>query len=68
VDRLAQEKQYKTEVRDAVLQHLTSNANDTFLWIALVCQDLQVTANRHVLKKLALFPPGLDALYERMMH
>jgi hypothetical protein len=67
VDQLAQEKQYKAEVRHAVLQHLTPNANNTFLWVALVCQDLRVTANRHVLKKLALFPPGLDALYERMM-
>ena len=36
-----------------------SNTNDTFLWVALVCQDLQ--------KKLALFPPGLDSLYERML-
>jgi hypothetical protein len=50
-----------------VLQHLKSNANDTFLWVALVCQELRRTANRHVLKKLALFPPGLDALYTRMM-
>ncbi|KAF2866591.1 NACHT domain-containing protein [Massariosphaeria phaeospora] len=67
VDKLAQEKQYKADVRHAVLQHLTSNANDTFLWVALVYQDLRVTANRHVLKKLAFFPPGLDALYKRMM-
>jgi hypothetical protein len=67
VDQLAQEKRYKAEVRDAVLQHLTTNANDTFLWVALVCQDLKRTANRHVLKKLAVFPPGLDDLYKRMM-
>jgi hypothetical protein len=67
VDQLAQEKQYKPEIRHAVLQHLTSNADDTFLWVALVCQDLKVTANRHVRKKLALFPPGLDALYQQMM-
>jgi hypothetical protein len=67
VDELAQEKQYKAEIRHAVLQHLTSNADDTFLWVALVCQDLKVTANRHVLRKLALFPPGLDALYKQMM-
>jgi hypothetical protein len=67
VDRLAHENQYKPEIRHAVLQHLTSNANDTFLWVALVCQDLKVTANRHVRKKLALFPPGLDALYQQMM-
>jgi hypothetical protein len=67
VDKLAQEKGYKAEVRHAVLGHLTSNANDTFLWVALVCQDLEKTANRHVLKKLAIFPRGLDDLYKRMM-
>jgi hypothetical protein len=68
VDQLAQEKKYKAETRLAVLQHLTSNANNTFLWVALVCQDLQATANRHVLKKLASFPPGLDSLYKQMMY
>jgi hypothetical protein len=67
VDQLAQEKRYKPEIRHAVLQHLTSNANDTFLWVALVCQNLKATASRHVLKKLASFPPGLDALYKQMM-
>jgi hypothetical protein len=40
VGHLAQEKQYNPEIRHAVLQHLTSNANDTFLWVALVCQNL----------------------------
>jgi hypothetical protein len=67
VDQLAQEKRYNAEIRHAVLQHLTSNANDTFLWVALVCQHLKVTANRHVLKTLASFPPGLDALYKQML-
>jgi hypothetical protein len=42
VCQLAQEKRYTPEVEDALLQHLTSNANDTFLWVALVCQDLTV--------------------------
>jgi hypothetical protein len=67
VRQLAQEKRYTPEMQDAVLEHLTSNANDTFLWVALVCQELKVTANRHVLKKLALFPPGLDDLYKEML-
>ncbi|KAF2033038.1 hypothetical protein EK21DRAFT_98596 [Setomelanomma holmii] len=67
VDHLVQEKQYNAEVRHAVLQHLTSNANDTFLWVALVCQDLKTTPKWYVLKKLASFPPGLDPLYKRMM-
>jgi hypothetical protein len=67
VDQLTQEKQYKAETRHAVLQHLMSKANDTFLWVALVCQDLERTEKWNVLKKLASFPPGLDSLYERMM-
>jgi hypothetical protein len=67
VDQLAEEMQYKAEMRNAVLQHLKSNAHDTFLWVALVCQSLKATVNRHVLKKLASFPPGLDALYKQML-
>lgn len=66
VDRLAQETEYKAGVRYAVLDHLTSNAHGTFLWIALVCQELKKTPNRRVLKKLAMFP-GLDDLYRWMM-
>ncbi|KAF2633809.1 WD40 repeat-like protein [Macroventuria anomochaeta] len=67
VSQLAQHKKYDMQTQGAVFEHLTSNANDTFLWVALVCQDLEKTAKRNVLKKLNSFPPGLDALYERMM-
>lgn len=65
--QLAQEKKYDKKTQGAVFKHLTTNANDTFLWVALVCQDLEKTAKRNVLKKLNSFPPGLDALYERML-
>jgi hypothetical protein len=67
VSQLAEQKQYSEQIKHAVLDHLMSNANDTFLWVALVCQDLEKTAKRNVTKKLGSFPPGLDALYERMM-
>jgi hypothetical protein len=67
ISQLAQEKKYDKKIQDAVFEHLTTSANDTFLWVALVCQDLENTAKRNVLKKLSSFPPGLDALYERMM-
>ncbi|KAG9198744.1 hypothetical protein G6514_009608 [Epicoccum nigrum] len=67
VSQLAQDKKYDKKTQDAVFEHLTTNANNTFLWVALVCQDLKKTAKRNVLKKLRSFPPGLDALYERMM-
>ncbi|XP_014558637.1 hypothetical protein COCVIDRAFT_24840 [Bipolaris victoriae FI3] len=64
---LATEKQYTPEMQLEVLQHLNSNANDTFLWVALVCQNLEKTPRRHIRKSLTEFPPGLDALYERMV-
>ncbi|KAH7398612.1 hypothetical protein BKA66DRAFT_407517 [Pyrenochaeta sp. MPI-SDFR-AT-0127] len=67
VSQLAQQKKYDERTRNAVLEHLALNANNTFLWVALVCQNLEATLKRNVLKKLNLFPPGLDSLYGRMM-
>jgi uncharacterized membrane protein YhaH (DUF805 family) len=67
VSQLARQKKYDKQTYDVVLKRLMSNADGTFLWVALVCQDLQATARRNVLKKLDTFPPGLNALYKRMM-
>jgi hypothetical protein len=67
VRQLAQEKKYNDKTRDAVLDHLSSNANNTFLWVALVCQSLEMIPRWNVRAKLNTFPPGLDSLYERMM-
>jgi hypothetical protein len=65
--QLAQRKKYDEKTRDAVLDHLLSNANHTFLWVALVCQNLEKIPRWNTLAKLNTFPPGLDSLYERMM-
>lgn len=67
LDALVSKKNYDKKTREAVHQHLLSNANDTFLWVALVCQELAKVTARKALKKLTEFPPGLDALYKRMM-
>ncbi|KAI9767962.1 MAG: hypothetical protein M1840_005274 [Geoglossum simile] len=67
VRHLALQKKYNDKTRDAVLNHLSSNANDTFLWVALVCQDLEKISRWDTPEKLKAFPPGLDCLYERMM-
>ncbi|KAL6352385.1 hypothetical protein LRP88_14152 [Fusarium phalaenopsidis] len=69
VDRLACHKKYDKETRDAVENHLTSNADGTFLWVALVCQELAdpKVRKRHTLNTLKSFPPGLDSLYDRMI-
>jgi len=65
--RLAQTKKYNDKTRDAVLDHLSLNANGTFLWVALVCQHLEKIPRWNIPAKLNAFPPGLNSLYERMM-
>ncbi|KAF2204965.1 heterokaryon incompatibility protein [Delitschia confertaspora ATCC 74209] len=67
VSQLAQEKTYDKRTRDTVLEHLASNANNTFLWVASVCQHLEKIERWNVREKLNLFPPGLDLLYKRMI-
>jgi hypothetical protein len=67
VSQLAQQNNYDKQTQDAVFVRLTSGADGTFLWVALVCQGLGNTKKRNALKKLDSFPPGLGALYERMM-
>ncbi|KAM6516695.1 hypothetical protein FALCPG4_014868 [Fusarium falciforme] len=69
VDQLARDKKYDSETRRAVESHLTSNADGTFLWVALVCQELAdpKIRKRHTRSKLQSYPPGLDSLYGRMI-
>ncbi|KOS36106.1 hypothetical protein ACN38_g13200 [Penicillium nordicum] len=67
VDKLARVKRYSDATRDTICRYLSSNSQGTFLWAALVCQDLCRTSRWHALKRLETFPPGLNALYSRMM-
>ena len=64
---LAGLKKYDTKTRDVVQHYLSSNANDTFLWVALVCQNLEKIPRLNTLTELDAFPAGLDPLYRRMM-
>ncbi|PVH71957.1 hypothetical protein DL98DRAFT_399416, partial [Cadophora sp. DSE1049] len=69
VDRLAQHKKYKPDTKAHVFEYLSSNANNTFLGVALVCQDLAEpkVRERHTLTRLHMFPAGLEPLYKRML-
>jgi hypothetical protein len=61
LDQLAREKYHQPEVRHTVFQQVKSNVKDTFLWVALLFQDLKESRTWHKLKKLVSFPPGLDS-------
>ncbi|EWC48071.1 hypothetical protein DRE_02650 [Drechslerella stenobrocha 248] len=69
VDKLAKRGKYDKATRDAVHRHLSLNANETFLWVALVCEGLarikglvNISGPR-LQKELAAFPAGLNTLY-----
>ncbi|KAH6724991.1 hypothetical protein BKA61DRAFT_537097 [Leptodontidium sp. MPI-SDFR-AT-0119] len=67
VDFLATQNEYDNDARGAVQSYLSANANGTFLWVALVCQELASISGWEVEEMLSAFPPGLDAIYMRMM-
>jgi hypothetical protein len=68
VELLARRKQYTEATKNTVQQHLLSNSNNTFLWVALVCQNLERTTSlKNPIQRLDEFLPGLNALYKRML-
>ncbi|PHH49659.1 Vegetative incompatibility protein HET-E-1 [Ceratocystis fimbriata CBS 114723] len=69
VEYLSKSKGYDDDMKNAVLDYLTANADGTFLWVALVCQELShvKTKKRHTLSTLKKIPAGLSPLYERML-
>ncbi|KAJ5793677.1 hypothetical protein N7457_000276 [Penicillium paradoxum] len=66
---LQTKKKYSDDTRDAVSQYLLANAHGTFLWVALVCEEIAKfeVSRRTVRRKLEEFPAGLDRLYQRML-
>ncbi|KAH6652126.1 NACHT domain-containing protein [Truncatella angustata] len=67
VNQLAKSKDYQEETRNAVESHLTAHARGTFLWVALVCQEL-ARVGRVLAKKIVKeFPTDLNGLYGRMI-
>jgi hypothetical protein len=66
VQQLAAVQKYEPGLEAEVLQQLRDKAEGTFLWVSLVCKELEKVEyflTREVLHEL---PPGLDPLYDRM--
>ncbi|KAF0320284.1 ankyrin repeat-containing protein, partial [Colletotrichum asianum] len=68
IEELASKKQYDDSTRAKVESHLSRNANNTFLWVALVCQKLGEIQGWRVEMVLHSLPKGLTALYRRMLY
>ncbi|RAH42538.1 uncharacterized protein BO95DRAFT_455775 [Aspergillus brunneoviolaceus CBS 621.78] len=67
VDFLTALNGYDENTKDFIREYLTSNSNDTFLWVALVCERLASTSACEVENILTSFPASLEDLYKRMM-
>lgn len=69
VDELSTAKGYHENLRDYVHKTLSSKASDTFLWVALVCLELDGLGiePRHVRHTLETIPKRLNGLYQRML-
>ncbi|KAL7947007.1 quinon protein alcohol dehydrogenase-like superfamily [Trichoderma barbatum] len=65
--QLSENGGYSKHKEEAVRDYLLSNAEGTFLWVALVCRNLKRTPSWNVLHIMEAFPPGLDSLYEHMV-
>lgn len=67
VNDLAARKGYKNELQISVRQYLNEHADGTFLWVALVCKELEKVGAWKTQTVLKRFPEGLGPLYQRMM-
>ena len=67
VDDLAQIKEYNDSTKISVQEYLLSNASGTFLWVALICQNLAYTAKRKFLLTLKTYLSDLKPLYQRIL-
>ncbi|KAI9655981.1 MAG: hypothetical protein M1821_005042 [Bathelium mastoideum] len=71
VEKLAKQQCYDYNTQTHVETYLSLYANNTFLWVALVCDNLKKIPRKvpraRVLIKLEEYPSGLPSLYKRML-
>jgi hypothetical protein len=67
VHRLATVKKYEAGLHAEVQQLLSDKAGGTFLWVSLVCKEMECVPLYRTREVLQAMPAGLDPLYDRMM-
>ena len=67
VEELVDLKSYDRRLQIFVRKCLREKAEDTFLWVALVCKELSKVRQQKVRSMLENMPAGLVPLYERML-
>ncbi|KAF4822302.1 Vegetative incompatibility protein HET-E-1 [Colletotrichum tropicale] len=65
VKKLALRKRYSPTTQEAVLKALLQKASDTFIWVSLVCAELDRVQERHTMAQLESIPEDLTRLYDQ---
>lgn len=66
VAELDHRQRYDQHLRYNLENELTSRAEDTYLWVSLVCKRLEAIYPEEALKTIQDLPPGLNAFYSRV--
>ncbi|KAK1247146.1 LOW QUALITY PROTEIN: hypothetical protein MKX08_000948 [Trichoderma sp. CBMAI-0020] len=56
VERLKHKRKFSEEIQHTLLHELSAKSNNTFLWVFLVCQNLEKTPSLDILETLSKFP------------
>jgi len=68
VHELSRLKRYSKELQKSIKAALIRKAEGIFLWVSLVCGRLEQVSRLEAMATLDELPPGLDALYDRILH
>ncbi|KAI1734075.1 WD40-repeat-containing domain protein [Xylaria scruposa] len=67
VRKLALKEGYDRDLQATVEDYLRKHANGTFLWVAIVCEELKGQPADVVEEAIRRFPSGLTKLYKRIL-
>lgn len=68
VQDLARRRKYPASVRQKVSQILEEKADGTFLWVGIVCRQLDDVPSKKAVEKLRAQPQGLYHLYRSLLN
>jgi hypothetical protein len=67
VQRLLTVRKYSAKLQAEIQQQLRDKAEGTFLWVSLVCKELEKVPLYRTREVLQTMPRGLNSLYNRMV-
>ncbi|KAF7919155.1 uncharacterized protein EAE98_009475 [Botrytis deweyae] len=68
VAELDRRNSYGSDLCQKIQNELTEKAEDTYLWVSLVCKRLESVHRENTLTTIQDLPPGLHLYYNRVLH